>query len=236
LPSGREYFGSTWAKDKTYIDRFHEHMQHKGGKYISQLINEGSMVSDFVTELIMIGELSYICDLEHQLAKTNLWPIGLNGNAGKNIVRTSTGQAIVSAAVSKAKTGKTKATSLGVASQAEKAKLQIGDARSEKQKTWDQQLSTHNKLIGKQPPVLPIGAKRMNNGIVDTFAHPNKIEKYLAAGWKIGSCKPRRALTEKEKHNLQKPKAKVSCLKCRKVFGTNGFARWNHYENCKGLL
>lgn len=229
LPTNQIYYGSTWAKGKTIYDRLNEHLTHKGGKYISELINNGAKTTDFIIEPMVVGEVGYICDLESKLALGNLHPKGLNGNAGKNIIRTIEGQAKVSAAVSKAKLGKTKETSTGVARQAEKVKLQKGLNRTESQKAWDAKKADTNKQSGNMPPTLPVGSKKMNNGLVDTFVHPNKVESYLLSGWVLGSCKP-----PKKGYTIQNMKIReiVTCPYCNKIGNISQMKRW-HYENCK---
>jgi len=57
--------------------------------------------------------------------------------------------------------------------------------------------------------------------------------------WNIGMSGPAshlwgKNLPEATRQKMRKPKVKLSCLGCRKVFGLNGFNRWNHYEKCKG--
>jgi hypothetical protein len=126
-------------------------------------LESGCTREDFSVKLLLIGEPEYVSNIESQLAKDSLWPNGLNGNAGKNIIRTREGQKKVSDAVSKAKKGMTKDKCAGVRTQIQKLKKLCGDNRTESQKVWDAQKSEYNKSIGKAPPQLARGSKKMNN-------------------------------------------------------------------------
>ena len=154
IPTGQTYYGSTWSKDntKTHVDRFNEHMTKSGGIYITQLLESGASRNDFEVKLLLVGNPRYVCNIEQMLSKDNLWPVGLNGNAGKNIIRTPDGQKKVSNAVSKAKKGITKEISAGVRSQISKLKNLKGELRTTKQKEWDAKKSELNKANGNRPP------------------------------------------------------------------------------------
>lgn len=227
IPSGKTYYGSTWKEGKNYIDRFNEHMAKKGSKYIAELLNNGATKNDFVTELLMIGPVDYVCDIEMKLAKNNLYPYGLNGNAGKNIIRTPEGQQRVSAAVSAAKLGKTKEMSTGVASQAQKLSHQCGENRTDKQKLWDSKKAAVNKLSGNRPPKMINGSKKMTNGTVNTFVAPEMINDYISRGWRMGSC--RHAWNKGKK---MKTRETVTCPHCGKVGNISQMKRY-HNDNCK---
>ncbi|MBD1206888.1 MAG: hypothetical protein H9535_00545 [Ignavibacteria bacterium] len=88
LPDNIVYYGSVWSDGKTIFDRFEEHLSGKGSIYIAQFINAGVPQSDFRIDLLMIGELEYVLEMEAKIARDNLWPRGLNGNAGSHIVHT----------------------------------------------------------------------------------------------------------------------------------------------------
>lgn len=231
LPTKLTYYGSVWAKDKTIYDRLQEHITHRGAKFISKMIMDGANVDDFVTELLCVGEVKYVCDLEAKLSATNLWPKGLNGNAGKNIVRTKEGQKKVSDAVSAAKRGQTKETSIGVALQANKASLQCGDNRTEKQKAWDEQKSQFNKDIKKVPPKVEIGSRIVNNGKINKRVSSSKINEFIDNGWQFGMLGDF-VRSEEQKENLRKPKRKAICPHCQLEGGSNSMTRW-HFDNCK---
>ena len=231
LPTGRCYYGSVWAPGKTPEDRLQEHVSNKGSKYIFRLISEGARLTDFIVKTLAVGPKEYICDVEMQLSRDNLWPHGLNGNAGKNIIRTTEGQQIVSNAVSKAKRGRSKQTSAGIARQAEKLSTMTGENRSELQKTWDARKSEYNKLLGKHPPLLQNGAKMMHKNGVQTFVNPPDLQSYLDDGWIKGRIK-KVIMSEETKQKLRKPKQKIQCPYCNKIGGSSQMKRY-HFENCK---
>ncbi len=87
-PTGLTYYGSCWKKNKTYLDRFEEHLNGKGGVYIKKLIEDGGLKEDFQIELLGIFPKKECLDKETELAKTTLFPKGLNGNAGKYVNHT----------------------------------------------------------------------------------------------------------------------------------------------------
>lgn len=58
-------------------------MNGKGGVYIKKLIEDGALKEDFTIELLGIYSLEECLSRETELAKTSLFPKGLNGNAGK---------------------------------------------------------------------------------------------------------------------------------------------------------
>lgn len=80
--------GSVWKEDKTYLDRFEEHLNGKGGVYIKKLIEDGALKEDFKTELLGVYPKKECLSRETALAKTSLFPKGLNGNAGKYVEHT----------------------------------------------------------------------------------------------------------------------------------------------------
>jgi len=231
LPTNLSYYGSVWAEGKTIQDRLAEHITHKGAKYISQMIVDGASPSEFSTELLLVGNLEYVCDLESKLAETNLWPRGLNGNAGKNIVRTAGGQKKVSNAVSAAKRGRTKETSAGVLSQSIKSAALKGNTRTEKQKRWDNRKSQFNKNIKKIPPKVEPGAKIVNNGKVNKRILPAQLDSFLKDGWLLGMLGDF-SKSETHKENLRKPKSKLTCPHCNLSGGSSQMKRW-HFDNCK---
>lgn len=225
------YYGSIWASGKTIQDRLDEHVSHHGAKYISQIILDGASPSEFITKLLLIGELGYVCDIEAKLAATNLWPKGLNGNAGKNIVRTAAGQERVSNAVSAAKLGKTKETSHGVARQAKKSAALSGENRTEKQKEWDAKKSQFNKDLLKMPPRVELGSRWMNNGTIHKRISPIEVSNFVKDGWVFGMVGDR-PMSEETKRKLSKPKTKLTCPYCNLSGGASQMKRW-HFKNCK---
>jgi hypothetical protein len=235
LPTGLNYYGSVWAKDKTIHDRLNEHLNDRyAGKFITQLITQGALKSDFVTELVMEGDVQYICDMESQLAKNTMWPNGLNGNAGKNIVRTKDGQKRTTAAVSKAKKGKTKATCSGVASQSRILSEQSGDNRTEKQKEWDSRKSEWAKENNIIPPDITLrktGDKMINDGITQKWSRINDLEQYLSSGWVLGKLFTV-SHSEQTKEKMRKPKTKIQCPHCDLIGGDSQMKRW-HFDKCK---
>jgi hypothetical protein len=83
-----KYYGIVYRKNKTYLDRFHEHICGKGGKI---LFKEGILKfgkEKFTCELLIEGDLSVVKKWEDDITKNNLWPIGYNGNAGHVIINT----------------------------------------------------------------------------------------------------------------------------------------------------
>lgn len=229
-PSKLIYYGSIWAQGKTIQDRLDEHLTGRGSKFIFKLINDGASPHEFFIEQIAVGDIDTICSEESKLAANNLWPIGLNGNAGKNIIRTKKGQQKVSSAVSKSKKGQSKETNSGVAAQAMKLSKMVGEKRSPAQKTWDANKSEYNRAINKRPPKLPIGSKKMTNGVKNIFVQPEDIESKLDEGWKIGSCNS--AWNKGRKIPNMKPRAIVDCPHCNKSGNISQMKRW-HFDNCK---
>ena len=63
-------------------------MNGKGGVYIKQLLDNGALKEDFITELIGIYSLEECLEKEKELSKTSLYPKGLNGNVGTHVVMT----------------------------------------------------------------------------------------------------------------------------------------------------
>lgn len=88
IPTEQFYYGSCWAEGKTYLDRFQEHLSGRGGVYIKKLIEDGAPKDDFKTELLGIYPLDECKQREADLAKTSLYPVGLNGNSGSFVVQT----------------------------------------------------------------------------------------------------------------------------------------------------
>lgn len=80
--------GSCWKEGKTHLDRFKEHLDGNGGVYIKKLIEDGALKEDFQIELLGTFPLKECLEREIELAKTSLFPKGLNGNAGKFIEMT----------------------------------------------------------------------------------------------------------------------------------------------------
>ena len=66
--------GSCWAENKTYLDRFQEHLNGKGGVYIKRFIEDGALKEDFYVELLGIYPLEECLEKETELAKTTLFP------------------------------------------------------------------------------------------------------------------------------------------------------------------
>lgn len=88
--NGMCYYGIVYAKNKTYQDRFEEHMNGEGGVI---LYEEGVKIygrNNFIIQPLIIGELTYIKELEGNINKTNLWPIGYNGNSSHAIILNQT--------------------------------------------------------------------------------------------------------------------------------------------------
>lgn len=84
--NGMVYYGIIYKKNKTIYERFEEHMTGKGGKF---LYDEGVLKYgrvSFSIELLETGPLDYIRDREVELNKTNLWPVGYNGNTSHAII------------------------------------------------------------------------------------------------------------------------------------------------------
>lgn len=91
------YYGIVYKKNKTILDRFEEHMIGKGGKI---LYEQGVLIhgrNNFKIETLCVGELYYIADLEIKLNKSNLWPIGYNGNTSHALILTTEQHSLCSA-------------------------------------------------------------------------------------------------------------------------------------------
>jgi hypothetical protein len=61
-------------------------MNGKGGKYISLLIEDGATQDEFGIELLMISTPEFCREIESILCRTSIFPVGLNGNYGMNII------------------------------------------------------------------------------------------------------------------------------------------------------
>ena len=70
------------------MDRFQEHLNGNGGIYIKRLIEDGALKEDFQVELLGIYSKEECLLRETELAKTSLFPKGLNGNAGISVKMT----------------------------------------------------------------------------------------------------------------------------------------------------
>jgi len=76
----------TWAKGKTYLDRFEKHLKGKGGKFLYKAILQyGS--ENFIVELIDEGDFDYIYKREIKESANTLYKdgTGYNGNTGRAI-------------------------------------------------------------------------------------------------------------------------------------------------------
>lgn len=175
--------------------------------HIKNLLDNGADVNDFAIELIMISSPEFCCEMEMKLARTTLYPNGLNGNAGKNIRRSKEGQRVVSLAVSRAKKGKTKDNSEGVCRQAQKMAEKSGDMRTQKQKDWDDKKSDYCKENAVQPPTLAFGSRLMNDGNEKRFIAPEDVDYHIQQGWVFGSHKPNKPCSEERKAKMRKPKS-----------------------------
>jgi len=87
--NGWKYWGIVYQKNKTYLNRFDEHMSGKGGKYLYQGVKKYGCDSFFV-ELIEEGEFNYIHGREILESKNTLFKQnkGWNGNSGYAIFNT----------------------------------------------------------------------------------------------------------------------------------------------------
>lgn len=86
--NGMKYCGIIYKSGKSYIERFEEHKNGRGGRILfTEGINKHGS-SNFVCDLIVEGELQEIREWENVNAKSNLWPVGYNGNAGRVIINT----------------------------------------------------------------------------------------------------------------------------------------------------
>lgn len=59
-----------------------------GGVYIKKILEDGALKEDFQVELLGVYPLEECLEKEKELAKTSLFPKGLNGNSGACIIQT----------------------------------------------------------------------------------------------------------------------------------------------------
>jgi predicted GIY-YIG superfamily endonuclease len=80
---GRKYFGFSYkSRTRGYEKRFDKHLNGEGSRHIKNLLANGARKEDFQIELVFEGDMSEALQLEESLAKTSIYPNGLNGNAG----------------------------------------------------------------------------------------------------------------------------------------------------------
>jgi len=80
------YWGITYTNGKTYLDRFEEHINGRGGKFLYQgILKYGK--ENFYIELVEEGDFEYIRDREILESKNTMYQknMGWNGNVGKAI-------------------------------------------------------------------------------------------------------------------------------------------------------
>lgn len=84
--NGWKYWGIVYRKNKTYLDRFEEHMSGRGGKHLYKGVLKYGRDS-FSIELIKTGSLKQIRNLEIQQTKNTQFKQqkGWNGNVGMAI-------------------------------------------------------------------------------------------------------------------------------------------------------
>lgn len=88
IPSNMKYVGITYRCGKTYLDRFNEHMTHKGSLTISSMLYNGALTSDFKVNLIYTTSLlSELFVLENAyIAENKSLGISLNQNGGGGFI------------------------------------------------------------------------------------------------------------------------------------------------------
>lgn len=88
IPSNMKYVGITYRNGKTYLDRFNEHLTHKGSLKISSMLYNGSLVSDFKVNLIYTTSLlSELFVLENAyITENKSLGISLNQNGGGGFI------------------------------------------------------------------------------------------------------------------------------------------------------
>lgn len=88
----KSYVGIVYAKDKTYLERFKQHMTCKGAKLIADDIsNTRFKPDDFIVQMIEESDdIQYLRDREIYFIKqfNTLTPNGYNGNCGNVIIMT----------------------------------------------------------------------------------------------------------------------------------------------------
>ena len=83
IPDGRKYFGFSYkSRTRGYEKRFDKHLNGEGSRHIKNLLTNGARKEDFRIELVFEGDMQEALLLEETLAKTSIYPNGLNGNAG----------------------------------------------------------------------------------------------------------------------------------------------------------
>ena len=89
LSNSWKYWGMVYKENKSYLDRFEEHMTGKGGKFLYQGVLQYGR-GDFKVELIKEDEFNVIRDLEKMYSKDTLFKQknGWNGNTGRAIINT----------------------------------------------------------------------------------------------------------------------------------------------------
>jgi len=101
--SRRRYYGISWSTRqkfdpyKLFLNRFEKHITSAGSVHIREILKRSDK-SEFEGRILCIGHLGYISDLENKLAGNSLYPVGLNGNAGRAIIHSAEGKARIAKA------------------------------------------------------------------------------------------------------------------------------------------
>jgi hypothetical protein len=85
--NGLQYFGIIHKEGKTIQQRFEDHQQGRGGKFLYKAMQEFGK-QNFIIEEIERGDLEYICQREVEETSNTLYAHGkgYNGNCGKCII------------------------------------------------------------------------------------------------------------------------------------------------------
>lgn len=190
--------GICFAKGKTYLDRFQEHLNGNGSVYIKKIIENGALIEDFKTELLGIYPLEECKQRESDVAKTSLYPTGLNGNAGSCVVMTDE----VRQKISKSHMG----IPLSKEHKQRIREINLGKSLSEEHK---QKISVSSK--GRTGPML---GKNLSD------EHKQKISKSH-----IGKSMPVEHKQKMREIVLNLPKK--TCPHCGKSCSPGTFGRWH---------
>lgn len=168
LVDGRKYFGFSYkSRTRGYEKRFEKHLSGEGSRHIRNLVNSGAQRKDFEIELVFEGEMSKALELEESLAKSSIYPKGLNGNAG--LWADTSGYVWINDG-EKNKSCSPEELEEFLASGWLRGKLITDDQRS-------RMLSGSQKSRGK---------KYINKDGVNTTASESELHRYLEEGWTLG--------------------------------------------------
>jgi hypothetical protein len=201
LVNGWKYWGVVFRKNKTYLDRFEEHMNGEGGKHLYKgVIQYGR--DCFKTQLVEEGELSYILQREIDESKHTQYKqkCGWNGNVGRAIYND------------------------------ENILQQILQKRTLKQKETSQKVSNTQKKFNSEKKQL-IQIKRKNTIKNKAPEDIERWRKSIAAGWKGRTkqeCEKLQKQSNTLKEKWKSPTPQMLAGKIKESLTKTGRTKENH--------